>query len=67
MELESQICKVEREVLNLRKKDISDAQLWEKAVESTHCTELLENRLNVVSIQFMYCILSIILIKYYCL
>lgn len=47
-ELESQIRKVEREVLNLKKKDVPELQLCEKAIECARNMDLLENRLYVV-------------------
>lgn len=55
-ELESQIRKVEREVLNLRKKDVPELQLCEKAIECARNMDLLENRLYVVRITPNVCI-----------
>lgn len=53
-ELESQIRKVEREVLNLKKKDVPELQLCEKAIECARNMDLLENRLYVVRYNTMH-------------
>ncbi|XP_068086979.1 coiled-coil domain-containing protein 63-like [Anabrus simplex] len=51
-ELEHQIRKVEKDVLKMRMKDVTDLQSKERAIEARRNIAILENRLHLVTVRF---------------